>query len=207
MRTPHARFFNAFLFCMLSTSVLAIAVLFTTAATAPRDNAAGVGTTVPANIAVPLELKHRTVTVIDGVSLGAPLTAIGPTCKGNPHRSTAPCVVRHTRTPPRTDAIPGDGFYDMHGMTLPPGTTGLSVEVIRGEVQAVSFSLDHPYSEGAWSSAVAAAFGAVVFVPASAARYSCEHAHWVLPDGYRLTIGPEWALIGRNTRVTVESGL
>ncbi|AOZ05872.1 TPA: hypothetical protein QDB15_000049 [Burkholderia vietnamiensis] len=205
MRNPDARFFNAFLIGMLSTSVLAIAVLFTTAAMAPRAHAAGVGTTVPTNIAVPVGLEHHTV--IDGVSLGSPLAAIGPACKGNPDRATVPCVVRETRTPPRTDAIPGDGFYDVHGMTLPKGTTDLSVEVIRGEVQAVSFTLDHPYGEDAWSSAIAAALGSVAFVPASAARYSWEQAHWVLPDGYRLTVGPEWALIGQSTRVTVESGL
>ncbi|MCA8148130.1 hypothetical protein [Burkholderia vietnamiensis] len=54
MRNPHARFFNAFLFGMLSTSVLAIAVLFANAATVPRAHAAGMGTTG----LVPVAVKH-----------------------------------------------------------------------------------------------------------------------------------------------------
>ncbi|MCA8162085.1 hypothetical protein [Burkholderia cepacia] len=57
MRNPHVRFFNAFLFGMLSTSVLAIAVLFANAAMAPRAHAARVGTTG----LVPVAVKHGAV--------------------------------------------------------------------------------------------------------------------------------------------------
>ncbi|MGK8200620.1 hypothetical protein [Burkholderia cepacia] len=44
MRNPHARFFHAFLFGTLATSLLAIGAIITTAATAPRAHAAGVET-------------------------------------------------------------------------------------------------------------------------------------------------------------------
>ncbi|VBG63418.1 hypothetical protein [Burkholderia pseudomallei] len=61
MRNPHARFFHAFLFGTLATSLVAIGVIITTAATAPRAHAAGADN-------------------VQTTTLGVPLVSVGPAC-------------------------------------------------------------------------------------------------------------------------------
>lgn len=71
MPNRHARFFNAFLFGTLATSLVAIAALITTAATTPR--------------------AHATVVVTaPAITLGVPLATVGPACSGDPYAALRP---------------------------------------------------------------------------------------------------------------------
>lgn len=73
MLNRHARFFNAFLFGTLATSLVAIAALITTAAKAPRAHAADVG-------AAPT------------IKLGVPLATTDPVFSGDPYAARWWCL-------------------------------------------------------------------------------------------------------------------
>lgn len=171
MPNRHARFFNAFLFGTLATSLVAIAALITTAATAPRAHAAGV-VTAPT------------------ITLGGPLATVGPACSGDPYAALRPCVVLDRVTPPRTDAIAGDGFFWVYGATPNLGARMTTVEVVHGAVQAVAYRLDQPYGDPASERSIARTFGATSYEPGHRAEDGWnEEGHWVLPNGATLTVG------------------
>ncbi|WP_186197636.1 hypothetical protein [Burkholderia gladioli] len=171
MPNRHARFFNAFLFGTLATSLVAIAALIATAATAPRAHAAGV-------VAAPT------------ITLGVPLATVGPACSGGAYAALRPCVVLDRMTPPRTDAIAGDGFFWVYGATPNQGARVTTVEVVHGSVQAVAYRLDQAYGDPALERSIARTFGATAYVPRHATGDGWnEEGHWVLPNGATLTVG------------------
>ncbi|WP_186043130.1 MULTISPECIES: hypothetical protein [Burkholderia] len=185
MPDRHARIFNAFLFGTLATSLVAIAALITTAATAPRAHAAGVG-------------SGPTIT------LGVPLATVGPACSGDPYAALRPCVMLDRVTPPRTDAIAGDGFYSVYGATPNQGARMTTVEVVHGTVQVVAYTLDQPYGEPASKRSIARTFGATSYVPRHRDEYGwSEEGHWVLPNGATLTVGRSDDGQGTDVRVAL----
>jgi len=186
MPNRHARFFNAFLFGTLATSLVAITALIATAATAPRAHAAGV-VTAPT------------------ITLGVPLTAIGPACSGDPYAALRPCVVLDRVTPPRTDAIAGDGFYSVYGTTPKQGARVTTVEVVHGTVQAIAYMLDQAYGDPASERSIARTFGATSYVPGHRAEDGwIEEGHWVLPNGATLTVNRPNDGQGTDVRVELD---
>ncbi|MDR8057697.1 hypothetical protein [Burkholderia cenocepacia] len=185
MPNRHARFFNAFLFGPLGMSLVAIAALITTAATAPRAHAAGVGSAPT-------------------ITLGVPLATVGPVCSGDPYAALRPCVVLDRVTPPRTDAIAGDGFYSVYGTTPNPGARMTTVEVVHGTVQAVVYTLDQVLGGPAWERSIAHTFGATSYVPRHSTGYGWnEEGYWDLPSGAALTVGRSYGGQGTDVRVAL----
>ncbi|MBR8082564.1 hypothetical protein KDX23_07375 [Burkholderia vietnamiensis] len=170
MPNRHARFFNAFLFGTLTTSLVAIAALITTAATASRAHAAGM-VTAPT------------------ITLAVPLATVGPACSGDPYAALTPCVVVDRVTPPRTDAIAGDGIFWVYGATPNQGARMTTVEVVHGSVQAIAYRLDKAYGDLASEREIARTFGATSYVPGHRAEDGwSEEGHWVLRNGATLTV-------------------
>ncbi|MBJ9659089.1 hypothetical protein [Burkholderia gladioli] len=185
MPNRHARFFNAFLFGTLATSLVAIAALITTAATTPRAHATGV-VTAPT------------------ITLGVPPATVGPACSGDPYAALRPCVVLDRMTPPRTDAIAGDGFFWVYGATPTQGARVTTVEVVHGSVQAVAYRLDQAYGDPASERSIARTFGATAYVPRHATGDGWNEAgHWVLPNGATLTVGRSDDGQGTDVRVAL----
>ncbi|MBJ9920626.1 MULTISPECIES: hypothetical protein [Burkholderia] len=185
MPNRHARIFNAFLFGTLATSLVSIAALIATAATAPRAHAAGV-VTAPT------------------ITLGVPLATVGPACSGDPYAALRPCVVLDRVTPPQTDAITGDGFYSVYGATPNQGARMTTVEVVHGTVQAVVYTLDQAYGDPAWARSIARTLGATAYVPGHRAEDGwSEEGHWVMPNGATLTVGSSDDGQGTDVRVAL----
>lgn len=185
MPNRHARFFNAFLFGTLATSLVAIAALISTAATAPR--------------------AHATVVVTaPTITLGVPLATVRAACSGDPYAALRPCVVLDRVTPPRTDAIAGDCFFWVYGATPNQGARVTTVEVVHGTVQAVVYSLDEAYGDPASERSIARTFGATTYVPRHATDDGwSEEGRWVLPYGETLTVNRRDDGHGTDVRVVL----